>query len=189
MKLNPKTPPVKTLALRATSSWSPEARLHLPPESGVRALNALVRRAATLSVERTLRDKSKSLFPALREQFDGEEPASAFALDVSWTDDGQIQTINRDYRSKDKPTDVLSFPFWEGESLFEGEELPLGDLIISLETAVRQASELKHSLQHELAFLAIHGTLHLLGFDHDTPAKRRAMFAWQDELFAALALP
>ena len=191
MNPNPKTPPAKGLALRATNSWSPEARIHLPPETGVRSLNTLVRRATTLSVERTLRDKAKSLFPSLLEQLDGDgvESALCFALDVSWTDDGQIQTINRDYRGKDKPTDVLSFPFWEGESLFEGEELPLGDLLISLETAVRQASELKHSLQHELAFLAIHGTLHLLGFDHDTPTKRRAMFAWQDELFAALVTP
>lgn len=188
MNPNPKTPPGKGIALRATNSWSPEARGHLPPRTGVRALNSLVHRAVALSVERALRDKTKSIFPALLEQLDGEETTFAFALDVSWTDDGQIQTINRDYRGKFKPTDVLSFPFWEGESLFEGEELPLGDLIISLETAVRQAGELKHSLQHELAFLAIHGTLHLLGFDHDTPSRRRAMFAWQDELFAALSL-
>ena len=187
--MNRKTPPVKAFALRATNSWSPESRLHLPAQTGVRTLGALVRRAASLSVERTLQGKSKLLFPTLREQFDGADSAFSFSLDVSWTDDGQIRTINSDYRSKDKPTDVLSFPFWEGESLFGGDELPLGDLIISLETAVRQAGELKHSLEHELAFLAIHGTLHLLGFDHDTPTKRRAMFAWQDELFAALRVP
>ncbi|RYX81136.1 rRNA maturation RNase YbeY [bacterium] len=185
--MNQKTRPAKTVALRATNSWSREARTHLPSETGVRALNALVRRAATLTIERTLSEKNKAVFPALLDQLEDGE-GSAFALDISWTDDAQIQVINRDYRSKDKPTDVLSFPFWEGESLFEGEELPLGDLIISLETAIRQANELKHSLQHELAFLAIHGTLHLLGFDHDTPSKRRTMFAWQDELFALLGI-
>lgn len=182
-------PPIKPsnpLSLRATNSWSRQARAHLPVSTGVRALNSLVRRSVALSIERTLNEKSKSLFSALTEQLDGE--TRAFSLDISWTDDAQIQTINRDYRTKDKPTDVLSFPFWEGESLFEGEELPLGDLILSLETAVRQANELKHSLEGEVAFLAIHGTLHLLGFDHDTPSKRRAMFAWQDELFAALAI-
>ncbi len=182
--MNPKIPPAKPFSLRATHAWSREARTQLPATTGVRQLNALVRRAALLTTDRTLREKPQSVFPALREQLEGE--VSAFALDVSWTDDSQIQTINRDYRGKDKPTDVLSFPFWEGESLFEGEELPLGDLIVSLETAIRQANELKHSLEDELAFLAIHGTLHLLGFDHDTPAKRRAMFAWQDELFAVL---
>ncbi|BCM93037.1 endoribonuclease YbeY [Abditibacteriota bacterium] len=184
--MNQKIPPANGISLRATHSWSREARAYLSPPTGVRALNALVRRAVALSVERTLNEKAKSLFPAFREQLEAE--VNAFALDVSWTDDAQIQVINRDYRGKNKPTDVLSFPFWEGESLFEGEELPLGDLIISLETAVRQANELNHSLEQELAFLAIHGTLHLLGFDHDTPSKRRAMFAWQDELFAALKM-
>lgn len=185
--MNPKTRPNKSLSLRTSHSWSREARAHLAPSTGVRALNALVKRSAALAVERTLSEKVKSVFPALREQLEEIEIA-AFALDVSWTDDAQIQVINRDYRGKDKPTDVLSFPFWEGESLFEGEELPLGDLIISLETAIRQAGELKHSLERELAFLAIHGTLHLLGFDHDTPSKRRTMFAWQDELFALLKI-
>ncbi len=172
-------------SLRVVNSWSREARTHLPPETGVRSLNSRVRRAATLALSHTLEHKAKAVFPALREQLEHDDSRS-FSLDVSWTDDAQIQTFNRDYRSKDKPTDVLSFPFWEGESLFEGDELPLGDLVLSLETAARQALELKHSLEHELAFLTIHGTLHLLGFDHDSPSKRRAMFAWQDELFEML---
>lgn len=97
-----------------------------------------------------------------------------------------MRALNFEHRGKNKPTDVLSFPFWEGETLFGGDEIPLGDLVISLATALRQASELKHCLEHEIAFLTIHGTLHLLGFDHDTPSKRRAMFAWQDEVFASL---
>ncbi len=169
-------------SLLVTNSWSREARVHLPPETGVRALNALVRRAALMSVEQTFTRKVGKLFGPLREP---PLPRS-FSLDVSWADDEQIQTLNRDYRSKDKATDVLSFPFWEGETLFDGEPVPLGDLVLSLETAARQAKELKHSLEAELAFLSIHGTLHLLGFDHDTPANRRAMFAWQDELFGLL---
>lgn len=185
--------------LRATNSWSREARGFLPPESNVRALNTLVRRAAKLALGQTLALKSGVLFPALVEQLDGQVLAFvaldaaprealplAFSLDVSWTSDAQIQVFNRDYRGKDRPTDVLSFPFWEGETLFEGAEIPLGDLVLSLETAARQARELKHSLQHEVAFLALHGALHLLGFDHDSPSKRRAMFAWQDQLFEQL---
>lgn len=148
-------------------------------------MNALVRRAAARTLERTLAEKEKSLFPALRDE---AHDASAFALDCSWMDDGEIEAINAQYRGKNRPTDVLSFPFWEGETLFGGEEIPLGDLILSLPTALRQAEELQHSLEREVAFLTIHGVLHLLGFDHDTPAKRRAMFAWQDEVFASLAL-
>lgn len=172
------------LKLRATHSWNREARALLPLESSVRALNSLVRRAAKSTLEQTLEHRSKAVFPALREQL--QTGAPGFSLDVSWTDDEQIRVFNRDYRGKDKATDVLSFPFWEGETLFDGDEIPLGDLVLSLETSLRQADELKHSLAHELAFLTIHGTLHLLGFDHDTPSKRRAMFAWQDELFAGL---
>ena len=174
--------PLNAPTLRATHNWSREARALLPPDVGVRALNALVKRAALLSLRETLAHKPKAIFPALRPH----AGARAFSLDVSWTDDAQMQVLNRDYRGLDKPTDVLSFAFWEGETLVAGEDILLGVLIFSLETALRQAAELKHSLEIELAFLAIHGTLHLLGFDHNTPAKRRAMFGWQDELAARL---
>lgn len=159
--------------------WKPEARAFVPPTSNVRKLNALVKSAARVALARTLDRKAAAIFAGLREQL---ETPREFSLDVSWTNDAQIREFNRNYRGKDKPTDVLSFPFWEGETLFEGAPVPLGDLVISLETAARQALELKHSLEREIAFLTIHGTLHLLGFDHDTPSKRRAMFAWQDEL-------
>ena len=60
----------------------------------------------------------------------------------------------------------------------------LGDLVISIETAIRQAAELKHDLRAEVAFLAVHGTLHLLGYDHGTDAQRRKMFALQDAIVA-----
>lgn len=165
--------------LLLTPLWKPEARAFVPPQSSVRRLNALVKNAARVALWQTLDRKAAAIFPALREQLDTPRE---FALDVSWTNDAQIREFNRDYRGKDKPTDVLSFPFWEGETLFEGAPLPLGDLVVSLETAARQALELKHSLEREIVFLSVHGTLHLLGFDHDTPSKRRAMFAWQDEL-------
>lgn len=104
---------------------------------------------------------------------------------MQWVDDAQIQILNRDFRSKNRPTDVLSFPFWEGEMPpLELEILPLGDLIFSVETAQKQARELEHTFNAEIAFLTIHGVLHLLGYDHDTPARRKTMFGWQDEIFA-----
>lgn len=117
-----------------------------------------------------------------------------FSVDLSWMTDLEIQELNRDFRSKDKPTDVLSFALFEtaddASPVFPGEEnqIALGDLVISIETAVRQASEQNHSLAREIAFLAIHGTLHLLGYDHAKSGERRAMFARQDAIHEALFL-
>ena len=80
------------------------------------------------------------------------------------TDDRSIRDLNKTWRNKDKPTDVLSF------SQLEGESLPgfssLGDLVISSDTAARQAAALGHSLELEMARLLVHGVLHLLGYDH-----------------------
>ncbi len=171
---------MKPFNLSLSSLWKPEARAFVPETSSVRKLNALVKRASQVTLFQTLDRKAAATFAALLEQL--ETSPREFSLDVSWTSDAQIREFNRDYRGKDKPTDVLSFPFWEGETLFEGAPVPLGDLVISLETAARQAGELHHSLEREIVFLSVHGVLHLLGFDHDTPSKRRAMFAWQDEL-------
>ncbi len=110
-----------------------------------------------------------------------------FSADVTLLGDDEIAALNHDYRHKNKPTDVLSFSLWEGEEMFdpalqESDELPLGDLVISLETAARQAAELKHSLEREMEFLAVHGTLHLLGYDHIRAADRRVMWKWQEEI-------
>lgn len=177
---------MKPLELSLAAGWKPDARPFVPPTSSVRKLNALVKRSVTKALERTLETKVAALFPDLREQL--EDAPRAFSLSVLWTGDAGIRQLNRDYRSKDQPTDVLSFPFWEGETLFEGAPIPLGDLVLSLETAARQAMELHHSLEREIAFLTVHGSLHLLGFDHDTDAKRRAMFAWQDEVVEMLSI-
>lgn len=94
---------------------------------------------------------------------------------VSFTDDENIHHLNRQYRHIDKPTDVLAFPQ-------DMENNLLGDVIVSLETAQRQADEKKHSLQWEMAFLVTHGFLHLLGFDHQREEDEKVMFAQQDEL-------
>ncbi|MDH4100076.1 MAG: rRNA maturation RNase YbeY, partial [Nitrospirota bacterium] len=74
--------------------------------------------------------------------------------------------LNRDYRGKDKTTDVLSFSMHEGEAI-PGEETLLGDVVISLPVAERQAAEKGHSLEQEVTILLIHGILHLLGYDHE----------------------
>jgi probable rRNA maturation factor len=93
------------------------------------------------------------------------------------TTDQRIQELNRDYRDQDKPTDVLSFSQIEGGSAFVAAPrgaLALGDIIISVETAARQA---KGSLLDELRLLAVHGSLHLLGYDHETDDDEARMSA------------
>jgi probable rRNA maturation factor len=100
------------------------------------------------------------------------------------TNDSQIQNLNKMYRKKDRPTDVLAFAMGEGEYAGVAGEL-LGDVIVSVPTARKQASARGRPLLAELTMLLAHGLLHLLGWDHDTPAKDRRMRAETDRLCAA----
>ena len=85
-----------------------------------------------------------------------------------------IQTLNRDFRHVDRVTDVLTFPAWEGELSLSADGY-LGDIMICLERAEEQAKDYGHSLERELSFLAVHGVLHLLGYDHMTEADETVM--------------
>lgn len=115
-------------------------------------------------------------------------PIGAPQVDVSLVADEEIMQLNADYRNKNGPTDVLSFAQCEGESfIFAAEGAWLGDVVIAVATAVRQARRQEHDLRRELEFLAVHGTLHLCGFDHDTTARRRILWRAQDEITARLA--
>ena len=98
-------------------------------------------------------------------------------LSVAVTTDAEIHALNRQYAGEDKPTDVLAFSQEEGETFVPapGELRHLGDVIISLETAERQALEAGHDLDAEMAHLLAHGALHLLGYDHTEPAEEREM--------------
>jgi probable rRNA maturation factor len=120
--------------------------------------------------------------------FEVDEPDSA--LSISLVGDREIQTLNREHRGKDKPTDVLSFPLYEpGEvPALDGERL-LGDVVISVDTARRQAADYDALLQNEIYRLLIHGILHVLGHDHEEPAERRAMEAEERRLAAAIGMP
>jgi probable rRNA maturation factor len=82
-------------------------------------------------------------------------------LSVTIANDRRLHVLNRTYRGKDRPTDVLSFPY-------DDDGGPIGDVIISIDRAAAQASERGHDLQHELELLALHGTLHVCGYDHET---------------------
>ena len=98
-------------------------------------------------------------------------------LSVLLTNDAQIHALNLQHREKDKPTDVLSFPLDEGggaDGTVSGTRV-LGDVVISLDTAARQARGRKRELLPEVRFLLAHGLLHLLGYDHGDPAEKRVM--------------
>ena len=99
-------------------------------------------------------------------------------VSVTLTDDAHIHVLNRDYRSVDRPTDVLSFALTESEEpaiLDAPYGVVLGDLVISLERVAAQAEEYGHSVLRELSFLTVHGMLHLLGYDHMEEEERQEM--------------
>lgn len=112
-----------------------------------------------------------------------EIPEGIEEFSLLLTTDSAIQVLNKNYRNKDKATDVLSFPLLEGE----GAEfsISLGDLVISLETSNRQAGELSLSKTERLVQLIIHGLLHLLGYDHEnvSPEEEKRMQDREDDLF------
>jgi probable rRNA maturation factor len=99
---------------------------------------------------------------------------------VALVSDAHIRALNRQYRRKDKVTDVLSFPTAHGpspnaEPRAPRSEAPLGDIVIASGVAARQAKAAGHSVQKELRVLSLHGLLHLLGYDHHTPRDRSRM--------------
>lgn len=106
-------------------------------------------------------------------------------LSILLTNDAHIRELNRSYRDKDAATDVLSFGQMEGEP-FAMVVPVLGDLVISLETAQRQADAMGHPLAAELRVLLVHGLLHLLGHDHQEPQERSVMAAAEDALLVVL---
>lgn len=120
-------------------------------------------------------------------------------VDVLLTDDGGIHEINLDQRGVDRPTDVLSFPMFEyvpGQPPRDAADadpetglLPLGDMVISLERCTAQAQEFGHPLERELAYLAVHSTLHLLGYDHmDEGAEKAQMRAREEAILGELGI-
>ena len=102
------------------------------------------------------------------------------------TDAEEIQRLNASYRNIDRVTDVLTFPAWEGDAILCPPDGYLGDIAICFERAEAQAAEYGHSLERELAFLSVHGALHLLGYDHMQPDDEKKMFAKQDEILNEL---
>lgn len=99
-------------------------------------------------------------------------------ISILFTNNEEIQSLNRQYRGIDAPTDVLAFPQTTPERVRtapHGAEQVLGDVVISVERAKEQARELGHSLKKEVAHLLVHGLLHLLGYDHEQPEEAESM--------------
>jgi probable rRNA maturation factor len=111
------------------------------------------------------------------------------SVSVSFVRDRAIRDLNRSFRGLDKPTDVLSFPLVEPGDAYAGAERLLGDIVISVDTAQRQASAYDAPIGREVERLLIHGVLHLLGHDHLEPAERAAMEAEERRLAAAIGMP
>lgn len=99
---------------------------------------------------------------------------------VIFVEDEEIHTMNRDYRGVDRVTDVISFAFEDNNDLVYNEIRMLGDIYICIPQMKRQAESYSHSEKRELSFLAVHGLLHLLGYDHMNEEDEKVMFALQE---------
>lgn len=114
-----------------------------------------------------------------------EEFGNDAEVSVSFVDNAEIRRLNKIYRDKDKSTDVLSFPLGENGVYDVNNETGaylLGDVVISMETAVKQANIYGHSLEREVGFLTVHSMLHLLGYDHETSALDAAKMHEKEEM-------
>ncbi|ARV62533.1 rRNA maturation RNase YbeY [Nostocales cyanobacterium HT-58-2] len=121
-------------------------------------------------------------------------PALNYEIGLRLTDNVEIRSLNNQYRHQDKPTDVLSFAALEGdfpqlsEEMDTEEPLYLGDIVISVQTAQQQAQQQEHPLPTELAWLAAHGLLHLLGWDHPDEDSLNKMLEQQVILLKAIGI-
>ncbi len=124
------------------------------------------------------RDLAQAARRAVRLTLQDQGVAGPVEVSVLLADDATVRSLNRTYRGEERATDVLAFPQ-------DGQGGMLGDVVISVEQAARQARRARHPLLREVALLAIHGTLHLLGYEDHTPRGRRAMWAAQRRLLRA----
>lgn len=118
----------------------------------------------------------------LEKEYESEAP---IYMSLLFTGNDEIQVINREYRDKDQPTDVISFAYHETEDFDIGPYDTLGDIVISLERVVEQAKEYNHSDKRELFYVLTHGILHLLGYDHIEEEDKKEMRAKEEEILGS----
>ena len=137
-----------------------------------------------ISKEVYSREITKKFLKDITEKILSELNLNNAEISITLTDDERIREINREWRGKDKPTDVLSFP--QEETIGYKYRL-LGDVVISLPYAKKQAEEIGFTLKEEILRLMIHGILHLIGYDHETNEEdAKVMFDLQDKIFDKL---
>ncbi|MBQ9179411.1 MAG: rRNA maturation RNase YbeY [Firmicutes bacterium] len=117
-------------------------------------------------------------------------PTEDVEISITFVDDEEIRELNAQYRDVDKVTDVLSFPQFESpEELPEEGEIILGDVVLNVEQAKRQAEEYGHSEEREIIYLFVHSLLHLLGYDHMEEDEKAEMRGAEEEIMNKLGLP
>ena len=133
-----------------------------------------------------------------------EEVNIPFEISLLFVDNDEIREINNETRNIDKETDVLSFPMLDypkdkafkdvyknyefDETYMDGEELVLGDIVLSLEKALEQSKEYNHSFKREASYLVVHSVLHLLGYDHMEEEEKKVMRKREEEILGQLAI-
>lgn len=147
-----------------------------------------------LSEDKIEKDMEYFIENIIKEVLKQENCTDNYEVSISLVNNEEIKNLNREYRNMDSSTDVLSFPMidfknpkedcWKWESF--DEDLLLGDIVISIEKAKEQSQEFGHSFERELAFLLVHGMLHLLGYDHEDKNQETIMFQKQEEIFDKL---
>ncbi len=111
-----------------------------------------------------------------------QEKATDSVFSIIFVDNEKIHELNKQFRGVDRPTDVISFALEDAEEEFLSTIRVLGDIYISIPKMQEQAKEYGHSEKRELAFLVVHGLLHLLGYDHQTEEEEKVMFQIQEEM-------
>lgn len=140
--------------------------------------------------------KDTSIFPLLKDIAENILTSEGINYDaeisLSFVNDSQIHTLNKDFRDVDSPTDVLSFPMYTVDEIHtltphtQDYFVPLGDVIISVDTAIRQSSEYNHSLTREICYLACHSIFHLLGYDHMNDEEKKVMRKKEESILESL---
>lgn len=159
----------------------------LPAAAGVELDIDLMVEAGAWPDERALRALVERAVPAALAEAEVEGGDGA-ELSLVFTDDAAIRRLNAEWRGKDKPTNVLSFPAFP---VAPGDPLPpmLGDIVLASETVAREAAEEDKPLENHITHLIIHGLLHLLGYDHETDEEAEEMEALERRALARLAIP
>lgn len=164
------------------------------PESPALRIDIIVRHAAWKPPARILRPQLRSALRATLSHAappNVSEAGQAFELCLLLEDDAAVRTLNAQYRGKDKPTNVLSFPQTDFTAPLPAPEtgpLPLGDIVMAYETVARESAAQGKAFEDHCLHLAVHGILHLLGYDHESEAEAAVMESLEIEILGRIGI-